>query len=98
MSASQTQPRRERVQRTDIGDILLRTTNLTEEQLETARREQAESGGTLAERLVATGRVTADEVMTALSAATRVPSWPESISSVSLAAAASASPKMAAWR
>jgi general secretion pathway protein E len=77
VSASQAQPRRVRIQRTDLGDILLRNTNLTEEQLEVARREQAESGGTLAERLVATGRVTADEVMTALSDQLGLPIRPQ---------------------
>jgi general secretion pathway protein E len=77
VSAPQTQPRRARVVRTDIGDILLRTTNLTEEQLEIARREQAESGGTLAERLVAAGRVSADEVMTALSDQLGLPIRPQ---------------------
>jgi general secretion pathway protein E len=71
------QPRRARIQRTDLGDILLRTTNLTEEQLEVARREQAESGGTLAQRLVASGRVTADEVMTALSDQLGLPIRPQ---------------------
>src|SRR5262249_6851939 len=50
-----------------LGDILLRNTNLTEEQLEAARRELSEAGGNLAQRLVAAGRVTADEVMQALS-------------------------------
>ena len=53
--------------RPDIGHILLRTTKLTEEQLEAARLEQAEQGGTLTDRLVAAGAVSADEVMTALS-------------------------------
>jgi general secretion pathway protein E len=77
MSAPQSQPRRPRVQRTDIGDILLRTTNLTEEQLEAARQEQAESGGSLAERLVASGRVSADEVMQALSDQLGVPIRPQ---------------------
>jgi len=77
MSAPQTQPRRARVVRTDLGDILLRTTNLTEEQLEIARREQAENGGTLAERLVSAGRVTADEVMTALSDQLGLPIRPQ---------------------
>jgi general secretion pathway protein E len=77
VSAPQAQPRRARAQRTDLGDILLRTTNLTEEQLEVARREQSENGGTLAERLVASGRVTADEVMTALSDQLGLPIRPQ---------------------
>ncbi|HXK26204.1 MAG TPA: type II secretion system ATPase GspE, partial [Myxococcota bacterium] len=59
------------------GDILLRTTNLTEEQLEAARREQLESGGTLTERLVAAGRVSADEVMQALSTQLGLPIRPQ---------------------
>jgi general secretion pathway protein E len=58
---------RPRPLRTDLGEILLRNTNLTEEQLETARREQAESGGSLAQRLVESGRISADELMQALS-------------------------------
>jgi general secretion pathway protein E len=77
VSAPQAQPRRPRAQRVDLGDILLRTTNLTEEQLEGARREQAENGGTLAERLVASGRVSADEVMQALSDQLGVPIRPQ---------------------
>jgi general secretion pathway protein E len=67
MSAPQTMQRRAAAGRADLGEILLRNTNLTEEQLETARREQAEAGGSLAQRLVAAGRVSADEVMQALS-------------------------------
>ena len=50
-----------------VGEILLRTTQLTEEQLDTARKEQAESGGRLADILVAEGLVSADEVLDALS-------------------------------
>ena len=75
--SAQTQPQRQRVQRIDLGDILLRTTNLTEEQLEIARREQAENGGTLAERLVSAGRVTSDEVMQALSDQLGLPIRPQ---------------------
>jgi general secretion pathway protein E len=56
-----------RTGRPDIGPILLRTTKLTEEQLESARREQAEKGGTLTDHLIAAGAVSPDEVMTALS-------------------------------
>jgi general secretion pathway protein E len=53
--------------RPDIGHILLRTTKLTEEQLEAARSQQAEQGGTLIDHLIAADAVTADEVMNALS-------------------------------
>jgi general secretion pathway protein E len=53
--------------RSDIGQILLRTTRLTEEQLDTARATQAASGGALTDVLVAQGSVTPDEVMNALS-------------------------------
>ena len=53
--------------RSDIGQILLRTTKLTEDQLEAARQAQSESGGTLTGQLVAAEAVTPDEVMTALS-------------------------------
>jgi general secretion pathway protein E len=67
MSAQEVQTRRAAPARADLGDILLRNTNLTEEQLEAARREQAEGGGSVAQRLVAAGRVSADEVMQALS-------------------------------
>jgi general secretion pathway protein E len=51
----------------DLGEILLRTTSLTEEQLEEARREWAEEGGRLADHLVSSGHVSSDEVMSALS-------------------------------
>ena len=53
--------------RSDIGQILLRTTRLTEEQLDTARATQAAAGGSLTDVLVAQGSVTADEVMNAMS-------------------------------
>ncbi|MGH0032058.1 MAG: type II secretion system ATPase GspE [Myxococcota bacterium] len=53
--------------RSDLGQILLRTTKLTEEQLEAARAVQADSGRTLAELLIEQGGVTPDEVMNALS-------------------------------
>ena len=53
--------------RSDIGQILLRTTKLTEDQLEAARQAQSESGGTLTQQLVDADSVTPDEVMTALS-------------------------------
>jgi general secretion pathway protein E len=67
MSTQIAASQRPRPLRTDLGEILLRNTNLTEEQLETARREQAESGGSLAQRLVEAGRISADELMQALS-------------------------------
>jgi general secretion pathway protein E len=50
----------------DIGDILLRTTNLTEEQLDAVRLEQRESGGRLGDLLVARGHVTADQLLAGL--------------------------------
>ena len=37
--------------RADIGETLLRTTNLTEEQLEETRQQQSENGGRLADLL-----------------------------------------------
>jgi general secretion pathway protein E len=51
----------------DLGEILLRTTQLTEEQLEAARQEQAENGGRLVDHLLSNGHVSADEVLDALS-------------------------------
>ena len=53
--------------RADIGQILLRNTKLTEEQLAAARQVQSASGGALTDLLVTQGAVTADEVMNALS-------------------------------
>ncbi len=53
--------------RSDLGQILLQTTALTEEQLEAARQEQAEHGGTLTAVLIEAGHVTPDEVMDATS-------------------------------
>jgi len=47
----------------DIGEILLRTTALTEEQLEAARGAQRESGGRLGDILVARGHVSADQLL-----------------------------------
>src|SRR5262245_58019737 len=47
----------------DIGEILLRTTALTEEQLEAARAAQRESGGRLGDLLVARGHVSADQLL-----------------------------------
>jgi len=51
----------------DLGEILLRTTSLTEEQLEEARLAQAEEGGRLADHLLASGHVTPDQLLGALS-------------------------------
>jgi general secretion pathway protein E len=53
--------------RGDLTEILLRTTALTEEQLEAVRAQESVIGGTLVQRLVEAGAVTADEVMHALS-------------------------------
>ena len=50
----------------DIGEILLRTTALTEEQLEAARDALRESGGRLGDLLVARGHVSADQLLGAL--------------------------------
>ena len=50
----------------DLGEILLRTTALTEEQLEAARAAQRESGGRLGDLLVARGHVSADQLLGAL--------------------------------
>ena len=60
-------------QRREIGAILLRTTSLTEDQLEEAMRDQAEEGGLLGERLVAKGFVTADQVLGALAEQLELP-------------------------
>jgi general secretion pathway protein E len=53
--------------RGDLTGILLRNTALTEEQLEAVRSQDSAIGGTLVQRLVESGVVTADEVMNALS-------------------------------
>ncbi len=50
----------------DLGEILLRTTKLTAEQLEGARQVQTQGGGRLADRLVAEGYVSQEEVLEAL--------------------------------
>jgi len=54
-------------QSADLGEILLRITQITEEQLEAARHEQAENGGRLVDHLLSGGYVSADEVLDALS-------------------------------
>jgi general secretion pathway protein E len=50
----------------DLASILRRNTDLTEEQLARAREEQAESGGRLADVLMAEGYVSPDQVLEAL--------------------------------
>ena len=52
--------------RHDLGDMLLESTELSEDQLAAAREKQAESGGRLTDVLVAAGYVSADEVLEAL--------------------------------
>jgi general secretion pathway protein E len=52
--------------RLDLGQILLETTALSEDQLEAARAKQAESGRRLSDVLVEEGYVSADEVLEAL--------------------------------
>ena len=47
----------------DIGEILLRLTPLTEEQLDAARAAQRETGGRLGDLLVARGYVSADQLL-----------------------------------
>ncbi len=51
----------------DLGEILLRTTSLTEEQLEIAHEAHRESGGRLSDALVSRGFVSADQLLGALS-------------------------------
>jgi general secretion pathway protein E len=51
--------------RMELGQILLATTQLSEEQLAAARQEREERGGSLAAVLIAAGHVTADQVMDA---------------------------------
>jgi general secretion pathway protein E len=60
----------------ELGAILLDTTRLTEEQLEEARATQAEEGGRLADHLLSSGRVSADQVMEALSRQLGLPVLP----------------------
>jgi len=61
----------------DLGDILLETTSLTEEQLANARERQAETGRRLGDLLVAEGVVSADEVLEALSRQLDLPIRPQ---------------------
>jgi general secretion pathway protein E len=50
-----------------LAAILLQTTQLTPEQLEAARQQQAENGGRLTDHLLSAGHVSADEVLGAWS-------------------------------
>jgi len=50
----------------DLGEVLLETTDLTQEQLAVAREKQAETGRRLTDVLVADGYVSGDEVIEAL--------------------------------
>jgi general secretion pathway protein E len=60
----------------ELGAILLGTTHLTEEQLEEARAAQAEEGGRLTDHLLSSGRVSADQVLEALSRQLGLPVLP----------------------
>ena len=60
----------------ELGAILMDTTRLTEDQLEEARATQAEEGGRLADHLLSSGRVSADQVMEALSRQLGLPVLP----------------------
>jgi general secretion pathway protein E len=60
----------------DLGAILVATTQLTEEQLDAARKSQHESGGRLADHLIAEGLVSADEVLDGLSRQLGLPVLP----------------------
>jgi len=57
--------------------ILLSQTQLTEEQLETARKEVEEKGGTPVDHLLASGHVSADEVLAAQSEQLGLPIRPQ---------------------
>ncbi|MCH8084128.1 MAG: hypothetical protein IH885_07815, partial [Myxococcales bacterium] len=67
-------PRPERA--LELGAILLDTTHLTEEQLDEARATQAADGGRLADHLLSSGRVSADQVLEALSRQLGLPVLP----------------------
>ena len=60
----------------ELGAILLDTTHLTEEQLDEARAAQAADGGRLADHLLSSGRVSADQVLEALSRQLGLPVLP----------------------
>ena len=61
----------------DLGEILRRNTQLSEEQLAAGRKLQAENGGRLADLLVGEGWVSADEVLEALSQQLALPVRPQ---------------------
>jgi len=67
-------PRPERA--LELGAILLDTTHLTQEQLDEARATQAADGGRLADHLLSSGRVSADQVLEALSRQLGLPVLP----------------------
>jgi general secretion pathway protein E len=56
-----------------LGDILLRSTPLTREQLDEARHHQAERGGRLADVLVELGMLSEEQVLEALGSALALP-------------------------
>jgi general secretion pathway protein E len=60
----------------ELGAILLNTTHLTEEQLDEARAAQAADGGRLADHLLASGSVSADQILEALSRQLGLPVLP----------------------
>ncbi len=60
----------------ELGAILLDTTHLTEEQLEEARAAREENGGRLVDHLISSGRVSADQVLEALSRQLGLPVLP----------------------
>ena len=60
----------------ELGAILLGTTHLTEEQLDEARAAQAADGGRLTDHLLASGSVSADQVLEALSRQLGLPVLP----------------------
>jgi general secretion pathway protein E len=61
----------------DLGEILLQTTQISPEQLEAARREQAENGGRLVDHLLSGGYVSADEILGAWSRQLGLPIRPQ---------------------
>jgi general secretion pathway protein E len=61
----------------DLADILRRNVGLTDEQLEAARREQAEHGGRWVDALVAAGHVTPEQVLEARAQQLQLPIRPQ---------------------
>ncbi len=57
----------------DLVEILLRDTELSQEQVEEARKEQAEEGGRIVDHLIAAGHVSAEQVLGALGTLLRLP-------------------------